>query len=358
MSVFIDSKYLGLMSVRLRNFKRKGPSLWNFSCPLCGDSKKDLTKARGYMYAKKADLLYKCHNCGASMIFANFLKAIDNTMYEEYMVERFTNGDIGRNIKTPDRSNDFKTTPPKVTAPRKLLSCDSLTELDVDHPAIRYVLSRQIPKSQWARLYYTSDFVKFSLQFTDRYKDLKIENDARLVMPFYNRNDELTHVQGRSLTATAGDRLRYLTLEVDGNEDIKLFGAERVKISQRIYAVEGPIDSLFLPNAVATADSNLLAAVDALPEAKDIVLVFDNEPRNKDLIRTIRKAVANKYQVCLWPETMKWKDINDMIVKGGLTSEQVRGIIDENTYSGLTLELVFSNWVKNCEESHAVSRNA
>ena len=61
---YIDQKYLLLVSPQLKLFKKKSDGLYNFRCPYCGDSQKSRTKARGYVFRKKNDLFYKCHNCG------------------------------------------------------------------------------------------------------------------------------------------------------------------------------------------------------------------------------------------------------------------------------------------------------
>ena len=85
----VDSKYIGLISSRLQKFKRVKADLYNFRCPLCGDSQKHKNKARGYVYPLKADMNFKCHNCGASTTFSNFLKSVDVTLHKQYIFEKF-----------------------------------------------------------------------------------------------------------------------------------------------------------------------------------------------------------------------------------------------------------------------------
>ena len=82
----IDSKYIGLVSARLDKFKKVKNNLYNFRCPLCGDSKKHKNKARGYLYQVKTNTNYKCHNCGASMSFNNFLKKLDGVLHGKYTI--------------------------------------------------------------------------------------------------------------------------------------------------------------------------------------------------------------------------------------------------------------------------------
>ena len=102
MSVYIDRKYLLLMSSRLDRFSQKKDDLYNFRCPLCGDSKKNTLKARGYVHRKANDYYYMCHNCGVSTTFGNFLKSIDETMYRQYTLDRYKDGENGHsNYKKP-----------------------------------------------------------------------------------------------------------------------------------------------------------------------------------------------------------------------------------------------------------------
>ena len=91
----IDSKYIGLVSSRLEKFKRVKADLYNFRCPICGDSKKHKNKARGYFYQVKTNTNFKCHNCGASSSLNNFLKQIDTTLHKQYVLEKFKEGHAG-----------------------------------------------------------------------------------------------------------------------------------------------------------------------------------------------------------------------------------------------------------------------
>ena len=91
MSVYLDRKYILLVSSRLRNFKQRKQDVFNFSCPICGDSAIKTTKARGYITLSKkfAGYIYTCHNCSVSMGFAPFLKHVDSEKYKEYVMEKF-----------------------------------------------------------------------------------------------------------------------------------------------------------------------------------------------------------------------------------------------------------------------------
>ncbi len=107
----VDSKFIGLISPKLQRFKRVKPDLYNFRCPICGDSKKNKSKTRGYLYAVKTNVNFKCHNCGASMSLNNFLKTVDPYVHKQYTFEKFKDGHTGRNFVAEEPK--FKFEPPK-----------------------------------------------------------------------------------------------------------------------------------------------------------------------------------------------------------------------------------------------------
>ena len=105
----IDSKYVTLVSSRLDKFKRVKANLYNFRCPICGDSQKHKNKARGYLYRVKTNTNFKCHNCGASSSLNNFLKQIDPTLHKQYVMEKFKEGFAGgRNFVVEEPKFEFK----------------------------------------------------------------------------------------------------------------------------------------------------------------------------------------------------------------------------------------------------------
>ena len=104
----VDSKYIGLVSSRLQKFKRVKADLYNFRCPICGDSTRNKNKARGYIYAVKNNTNFKCHNCGASLSFNNFLKELDLTLHKQYTLEKFKEGHTGRNFVVEAPKLEFK----------------------------------------------------------------------------------------------------------------------------------------------------------------------------------------------------------------------------------------------------------
>jgi transcription elongation factor Elf1 len=338
MSVFIDRSFLLRLSPKLQRFAQKKADLYNFRCPLCGDSQKNKTKSRGYIFRKKNDYFYMCHNCGVSTTFYNFLKQVDENLLREYALERYKNGETGNNNYPKPEFEEFKAEKPTFKKSLELPTIDSLPKA---HFAKNYVQQRRIPETLYSQLYYAEDFAAF-IQSLGIEKEGLHKDDKRLVIPFYDKDKNLVAVQGRSLGES---KLRYITVKLH-DDNKKVFGLDRLSYEEddKIYVVEGPIDSMFLNNAVATADSNLQSIADVLDKTK-VVLVYDNEPRNKDIVRIMEKAIDDHFNVVIWPEFIEEKDINEMVL-GGFSPDEIQDIIDKNTFVNLRAKMEFVNWKK------------
>ena len=332
MSVFVDRKYLLLISPKLKLFTERKTDLYNFRCPICGDSQKDKNKCRGYIFKRKNNYFYRCHNCGASHNFYNFLERVQPSLLREYSIERFRD----ENPEPEKQSIDFTESKPVF---KKSLKLKTIAELPDSHLARKYCLDRKIPEETLHNLYYAPDFKKF-IEDLGIEKDKLVENDKRLVIPFFDKEKNLVALQGRTLTNSS---MRYITVKMS-DENSKFFGIDKIDESEKIYVVEGPIDSLFLDNAIATADSNLVRAGEVFDKSK-IVLVFDNEPRNKEIVKILDKAIEDHYNVVIWPEMIDAKDINDMVLEG-FTADEVKDIIIKNTFVNLRAKMEFINWKK------------
>lgn len=337
MSLFIDKKYISLLSPKLKNYKQRGEFLWNFSCPVCGDSQKDKLKARGYVYKRKQHFGFMCHNCGASMSLPKFIKYVDPHLYSDYQLETFVKPDTSKAVKI----TDFVTKPTfnVSSAPRSILLTDasSVSSLSKQHPARLYLDSRKVPVSN---LYYTDDFAKFIKDLFPQY-DKTLHKEPRIVIPFYDQSGRLLGVQGRAIGPS---KIKYITIK--GNEDDpKIFGWDRLDVSKNVYVVEGPIDSLFITNCVATMDAALYHAPSIIGVDKQYTFVYDNEPRNKQIVSNIRKTIDKGYNVCIWPSDMPGKDINEFIL-AGMRPAVIQHIIDNNTHQGLIATMKMNQWSK------------
>jgi hypothetical protein len=249
-------------------------------------------------------------------------------------LERYKNAE-NQNTPTP-KFEEFKTERPIF---KKSLGIPSVESLPEEHYARVFVENRKIPEDNFNRLYFAEDFKRFIEDLGIVQEGLK-DNDPRLVIPFYDKDKNLIAIQGRAL----GDsKLRYVTVKVDEDNE-KIYGMDKANTENKIYVVEGPFDSMFIDNAIATADSNLTHAA-SVYDKSNVVLVFDNEPRNKEIVKKMEKAIEEHYNVVIWPEMIVEKDINDMIL-GGFTQDDLQDIIDKNTFINLRAKMEFVNWKK------------
>jgi len=337
MSVFLDQKYLMLVSNRLPLFKKKKDNTYNCRCVICGDSQKNRRKMRGYFFAYKTDLRYKCYNCDISLSFGNFLKSQDSVLYSQYALEKYSEG----HNKSANVVPEFKFEAPVFkNEDEKLIDSllDRVDTLPADHEVVLFCNSRKIPKEKQKQLYFI-DNIKNIVQLNEKYKESIQGEEPRLVLPFYDNNGQLSGVTCRALR---GETLRYITVKVKDNVPL-LFGVDTVNKSKPIYVVEGPIDSLFLDNAIAIGGTSF-GKLDQTGFDKDkLIVVFDNQPRNREVCKLIDKNIELGYNVVLWPQTIIEKDINEMVIAG----HNVKKIIKDNTFNGLTAKMKFIGW-KRC----------
>jgi transcription elongation factor Elf1 len=343
MSIYIDNKYVRLVSSRLRNFKQKSDNLWNFSCPFCGDSQKNKLKARGYVFAKGNDLLYRCHNCGVGTNVANLLKQVDPSLHGEYTFEKYKSGESNTIFHKSNTSPTFNIPSPrfgKVEKQKVFDHAEWVSELQSGHFCLTYAENRCIPEEHYDKLLFTAKYRQFIDALVPNHGKT-LADDARLVIPYYDVNGELVAVSGRALE-TSDVKLRYVTVRTNDSEDKLIFGMDRVNLHQTVYLVEGPLDSLFITNCVASGDANLSITAKNI-SARNKVLIFDNEPRNKEVCKLIEKAIKLGEDVVIWPDTIEGKDINEMILNG-ISPDEIKGIIDSNTFRNLEAIAKFTFW--------------
>lgn len=328
-------------------FAKKDDNVWNMRCPICGDSRKSKTKARGYILGKGSNYIYTCHNCNVSMPFSRFLETVDPAAYQDYLRERFVEKSNNaftstKNIVEP-AADIGKFITPKFIKYTALSSLKKISQLDPSHPAKRYVVSRKIPNKYHAKLFYAPKFKEWTNTLKPDKFDLEKKDEPRLVIPFVDRDGNLFGYQGRAFGPTEP---RYITIILD-DAPPKVYGMESLNTKEHVYAVEGPIDSMFLHNCIAMTSSHLdktIAQVGVKPE--NTTIVYDNEPRNKEIVNSIEKAIDLGYNVCIWPDTVQEKDINEMIKDGGMTSQQVQQLIDQHTYKDLLAKMMLTQWKK------------
>ena len=319
----VDSKYIGLVSSRLQKFKRVKTDLYNFRCPICGDSQKNKNKTRGYLYRVKNNTNFKCHNCGASMSFNNFLKDIDTTLHKQYTLEKFKEGHTGRNFVVESPKLEFK----KPVFKQSI----NLPKASSNPIAAEYLRNRKIDPDKF---YYADKFMEWTNTQKQTFDTIN-RDEARIVIPMYDKTKNLIGFQGRALGKSF---TKYITVMLD-EESPKIYGLDSVDEKLPIYVVEGPFDSTFISNSVALCGSD---GDMGYFEGSDVVLVYDNEPRNREIVNRIGKCISKGQSVVIWPNGILEKDINDMVIAG----HDVMSMVKLNTHSGLQAKIKFNNWKK------------
>ena len=319
----VDSKYIGLVSSRLQKFKRVKDNLYNFRCPICGDSQKNKNKTRGYIYQVKNNTNFKCHNCGASMSFNNFVKHVDPTLHKQYTLEKFKEGHTGRN---------FVVEAPKLEFAKPVFKKSiNLPKASSDPAAKEYLVNRKIDPDK----FYFADKLMEWTNTQKRTFDTITRDESRIVIPMYDSDKNLIGFQGRALGKSF---TKYITVMLD-EEAPKVYGLDSIDKTSPVYITEGPFDSTFIRNSIAMcgADADISSWGISNP-----VWVYDNEPRNREIVERIRKTIDGGDSIVIWPNNIEQKDINDMVLAG----HKVMDVLKLNTYSGLQAKIKFNNWKK------------
>tara|TARA_B000000532_G_scaffold243712_1_gene240588 strand:+ start:3282 stop:4301 length:1020 start_codon:yes stop_codon:yes gene_type:complete len=335
---YIELKYINILSGRLSQFKRKSDNLFNFRCPFCGDSQTNKLKARGYIYSRESKFSYKCHNCGITSSIGNLIKHVDNALFKEYRTESFMDTRRITPGMDKNKSQGIVFTKRKYHFNTPLKALKKVSQLRYDHPVKKYVTKRMIPNEYHRKLYYAPHFAKFVNSLVPR--KLSEKNDEpRLIIPFFDEYENLMGFQGR---AFGKNPLKYITIMLDEDKP-KIFGLDEVDWTKKVYVVEGPIDSMFLPNSIAMAGADGGAYIK--DKIQNVVLVYDNEAKSSEITSKMFKNISDGYSICIWPTFLKQKDINDMILSG-LSKVEILQIINDNTFADLRAKVKLSEWRK------------
>jgi len=327
---YIDVKYINLISSRLSKFKRVKPNLYNCRCPLCGDSQKNRTKARGYFYRIKNNSNYKCHNCGVNMSLNNFLKEIDPETHREYVFEKFKGGHTGKNYVTETPEDIFETIGSSKPVFKSKVKIDLPNAFD-QPKSKAYLQNRAIFSGEF---YYAENFKEFVNTIKPNSFESTKYGEERIVIPLYYE-ERLIGVQGRALSTNP---IKYLTIMLE-DEAPKIYGLDTIRRDAPVFITEGPFDSTFISNSIAMcgADADISDWGISNP-----VWVYDNEPRNSEIVKRIGRTIDKGDSLVIWPTNIREKDINDMVLAG----HHVQKLVDSNTHSGLEAKLKFNTWKK------------
>ena len=337
MSYMNDVSFLNQISSRLLLFKKVSDSTWNCRCPICGDSKKDPRKARGFFFRGSDCLFFKCHNCGISKSFSGILKMIDSALYKEYLFRT-----MSQNPGRPQMLNKIAPLHPEIdmTTVSGCTMFDSHITTDESNLVVQFLSKRLIPRGQWHRLGWAHSIEEFYKSFPEEVHTPRISTDyTALIIPLVARGNTIPF--GYQARRIDGLEPRYVTTIIDKRAR-RLFGYELVKLGWKHYVVEGPLDSLFLENSYAVCGSDMKDQV-GNPNA---VFVLDCEPRNNQIVKKYKGLIDLGAKVCMLPRHYDGLDINDLVLGGLDPKNEIIPLINANTYSGLTAQIYFETWRK------------
>lgn len=344
-SSWIDKKYIGSISCSLDKFVWLNADTANFRCPYCGDSKKSASKRRGYFFKYKTSFRFKCQNCSTSRSISNFLSELFPVQYKEYRIELLKDGGDNKLADLSENSQLINNSTLNVieTEPRTFYYDQSIDLLPEDHPAKIYCRERKIPEKAFSRIFYTKNFKEWIVDVLaiQKYSRRNLPEDERLLLCMKTVHGEIFGVQGRSLDPRC--KSRYITIKKN-DLDQKIFGLENIDFNSPVFAVEGPIDSLFLPNCIAFCGGDVKIPVQH--NKNNVYVLLDNEPRNKDTIIRMSKAIEAGYNVMFWDCDTRYKDINDMIKNGGYTTKDILKQVKERSKQGVAAKAELTYWKK------------
>jgi len=319
----VDSKFITLVSSRLQKFKRVKADLYNCRCPICGDSQKHTNKARGYFYQVKVNTNYKCHNCGVSLSLNNFLKQIDPVLHKQYTMEKFKDGFTGKNFVVDEPKLDFKK-----PVFKKKLDLPRASEVPV---AKEYLQKRKLDPTKF---YFAHKFKEWTNKQKPTFDTIH-RDESRIIIPLYDKDHNLMGFQGRSLGPNS---VKYITIMIN-DDSPKIYGLDKIDETRPIYIIEGPFDSTLVENSVAMCGSDIDIRTFGW---SNYIWVYDNEPRNREIVNRISKTIDRGDKVIIWPNEITQKDINDMVLGG----HDVLSVLESNVYSGLKAMIKFNKWKK------------
>lgn len=338
MSIWLDKKYASFLPLVGYQPKTNGKYYANFRCCYCGDSSKILSKKRGWFLDSEdgQSLSFHCYNCGVSKYFNVFLKEQFPHYYDDYIKELF--------VEKYKPQEVFKKEVDFFKEDSVIVNLPQIKTLPKDHRVIKYCKNRSIPTDLIQDCYYTDNFYAWcKTKQPDTFK-FECDDDPRLVFPFLDSRGKCFGLSGRSVGFS---EQRYLTIKFD-EEKPKVFGLHKFNPHKLGYLVEGQIDSLYIDNCLgaigALGSTESIAKFCNCHDRSKLVIIPDNERRNKQTCGFIKKNLELGFPVVLWPEHIKVKDINDMVHKLSLTKDDIADIISQHTVKGNIGLLKLTQW--------------
>jgi len=257
------------------------------------------------------------------MSLNNLIKHLDTVLHKQYTLEKFKEGHTGRNFVTEEPVFDFKKPVFKKTI--------DLPKASENSVAREYLEKRKLDPSLF---YYAEQFKWWTNQQKHTFDTIG-RDEPRVIIPMYDEEKQLIGFQGRALDKSPN---KYITIMIQEDAP-KIYGLDTIDKTSPVYITEGPFDSTFIRNSIAMCGADVDIGGWGISNP---VYVYDNEPRNREIVKRILKTIDCGNSVVIWPQSIEQKDINDMVLAG----HNVMDVLKLNTYSGLKAKIKFNNWKK------------
>lgn len=336
-----EQYYINRLGTQLKGFAKKSATLFNFSCPICGDSSKT-SKKRGYIFKKKNNWLFFCHNCNASQRFTTFLKSQNPVLFKEFQLDIFSEKKKVRPTNVEEKEVTMSSAKPSFSKKPEKCKYRIRAEkysIPFTSDAECYIIDRKVSLKNFL---YTDKFYEFCNRVLPQSFDLKKVgkyDHPRIIIPFYDETGNLILFQGRAM----GDQKpKYITIKI--NEDVpKIYGLDKLNTDKPIYVVEGVFDAMSIDNAIAVLDSNYVRAGNYFDKTK-LVVIPDLDTRNLQVLKSIKKCIDQGFAVSLLKK-INGKDLNEIICSG-VSKEALEKMINKFTTRGAKSALEFIKWRK------------
>lgn len=288
-------------------------------CPLCGDSKKSRTKARGHYYKKTGT--YYCFNCNEFMPglkFASLISGIDekdilSKFNRSYLEEMMTGMGLSKNYRKKEKviTNPNAIVYPKVRTLNGIeldyLKKRRITELTFfDKLDINGITAKQ------------GDFIFIPWMFDRKLVNYQIHN--------YNKYKAIP---------------KYLF----SKHGIKpIYGLDRIDTSfKKLVIFEGVFDSLFIKNGIAIGGKTMTEFQKYIFDSRypdyEIVLAFDNDVAGLTSMKKMFQRDGNVNYKFFKPDFNGMKDVNDYVMKSNIDLKRIGSeeFVEDNSISGIEL---------------------
>lgn len=317
--------------VNRRNLRYKGSELL-MACPICGDSSKDKTKKRAYFYFDT--MKYHCFNgeCiakywDAFRFFKAFGKKIGNPDYIKDIAQILKNNRTNRQHVTLQNSSEyFKFLFENSILIQKIKDFYGLKSYAYYEWSKQFIKDRLLESVKNDLLFRVNKWDKKEVWILNKIGDDKVVGL------------QIKNLDGgpKYLTKDFSRLHEEMKYDIDFKDEVfkgtcdnlsLIFNIFNVNLEMPLTVFEGPIDSFFLPNSVATAGATKLK--EFFDDMDNIRYFYDNDKTGKT--NAIDKIKINK-PCFMWAKFFKDFKYKNKRIKD--LNEMIKYVYDNREYSG------------------------